>query len=192
MVGHRAISGHCFLGLAGFLQVCLLATLFIKTNKQNLTIKLVDANGIVNVTAKDLGTNKEQRITITSNTNLSDEEIDKMMKEAEANKEADEKRKQEADARNEADQSIFATEKAIKDLGEKLTEDEKKDAEKLIEDLKESLKGTDVEDIKEKTSKLNEKAMEFASRVYQEAAQANQANEANTDDEATEAEFVNK
>ena len=152
----------------------------------------IDANGIVNVTAKDLGTNKEQRITITSNTNLSDEEIDKMMKEAEANKEADELRKQEADARNEADQAIFTTEKAIKDLGEKLTEDEKKDSEKLIEDLKESLKGTDVEDIKDKTAKLNEKAMEFASRVYGEAAQANANTEASNDDEATEAEFVNK
>jgi len=151
----------------------------------------IDANGIVNVTAKDLGTNKEQRITITSNTNLSDEEIDKMMKEAEANKEADEKRKAEADARNDADQSIFATEKAIKDLGDKLTEDEKKDTEKLIEDLKESLKGNDVEDIKDKTAKLNEKAMELASRVYQEA-QASQANAEENNDEATEAEFVNK
>ena len=118
--------------------------------------------------------------------------IDKMMKEAEANKEADEKRKLEADARNEADQTIFACEKAIKDLGDKLTDDEKKDTEKLIEDLKESLKGTDVEDIKDKTAKLNEKAMEFASRVYQEAAQAAQANEASNDDEATEVEFVNK
>ena len=76
----------------------------------------IDANGIVNVKAKDLGTNKEQSITITSSTNLSDEEIDKMMKEAEANKEADEKRKEEADARNEADSMIFATEKAIKSL----------------------------------------------------------------------------
>ena len=153
----------------------------------------IDANGIVNVSAKDLGTNKEQHITITSNTNLTDEEIDKMMKEAEANKEADEKRKLEADARNEADQTIFATEKAIKDLGDKLTDAEKTDAQKLVDDLKESLKGTDVEDIKEKTSKLNEKAMEFASRVYNEAAQANQGTtDSSNDDEATEAEFVNK
>ena len=154
----------------------------------------IDANGIVNVTAKDLGTNKEQQITITSNTNLTDEEIDKMMKDAEANKEADEKKKAEADARNEAEQMIFATEKSIKDLGDKLTEDEKKDTEKLIEDLKESLKGTDVEDIKEKTSKLNEKAMEYATRVYQEAAQANggASTDSNDDGEATEAEFVNK
>ncbi|MBQ3020893.1 MAG: molecular chaperone DnaK [Bacilli bacterium] len=153
----------------------------------------IDANGIVNVTAKDLGTNKEQHITITSNTNLTDEEIDKMMKDAEANKEADEKKKAEADARNEAEQTIFATEKSIKDLGEKLTEDEKKDTEKLIEDLKESLKGTDVEDIKEKTTKLNEKAMEYATRVYNEAAQANNAGNAETsEDDTAEAEFVNK
>ena len=155
----------------------------------------IDANGIVNVTAKDLGTNKEQSITITSSTNLSDEEIDKMMKEAEANKEADEKKKEEADARNEADQTIFACEKSIKDLGDKLTDDEKKSTEKLIEELKESLKETDVDDIKDKTSKLNEKAMEYATRVYQEAAQANggATAESNEDDgEATEAEFVNK
>ena len=115
-----------------------------------------------------------------------------MMKDAEANKEADEKKKAEADARNEAEQMIFATEKSIKDLGDKLTEDEKKDTEKLIEDLKESLKGTDVEDIKEKTGKLNEKAMEYATRVYQEAAQANAGTAESNDGEATEAEFVNK
>ena len=154
----------------------------------------IDANGIVNVTAKDLGTNKEQKITITSNTNLTDEEIDKMMKEAEANKEADEKRKAEADARNEAEQTVFATEKAIKDLGDKLTDDEKKTAEDLIKDLNKALEGTDVEEIKEKTSKLNEKAMELATRVYQEAAQNNAgtSTENDSDDEATEAEFVNK
>ena len=153
----------------------------------------IDANGIVNVTAKDLGTNKEQKITITSNTNLTEEEIDKMMKEAEANKEADEKRKAEADARNEAEQTVFATEKAIKDLGDKLTDDEKKTAEDLIKDLNKALEGTDVEEIKEKSSKLNEKAMELATRVYQEAAQNNAGSaETEEDEEASEAEFVNK
>ena len=116
----------------------------------------IDANGIVNVKAKDLGTNKEQSITITSNTNLTDEEIDKMMKEAEANKEADEKRKAEADTRNEADQTIFACEKAIKDLGEKLTDSEKKETEDLIADLKKALEGTDIDAIKDKTKALNE------------------------------------
>ena len=153
----------------------------------------IDANGIVNVTAKDLGTNKEQHITITSNTNLTDEEIDKMMKEAEANKEADEKKKAGADARNEADQAIFASEKAIKDLGDKVTEDEKKEIEPLIEDLKKALEGDDIDDIKDKTAKLNEKAMALASRVYEEAAKNNQANNESSDsDDASEAEFVNK
>ena len=154
----------------------------------------IDANGIVNVKAKDLGTNKEQSITITSNTNLSDEEIDKMVKEAEANKAADEKRKEEADTRNEADQTIFATEKAIKDLGEKLTDAEKKEAENLISDLKKSMEGTDIEDIKNKTKALNEKAMGLASRVYEEAAKQNQANTNNNNENngPEEAEFVNK
>jgi len=154
----------------------------------------IDANGIVNVTAKDLGTNKEQKITISSNTNLTDEEIDKMMKEAEANKEADELRKAEADARNEAEQTIFAAEKSIKDLGEKLTDKEKSETEELINDLKKSLEGNNVDEIKEKTTKLNEKAMEYATRVYQEAAQNNAGNTPETDDDedASEAEFVNK
>ena len=153
----------------------------------------IDANGIVNVKAKDLGTNKEQSITITSNTNLSDEEIDKMVKEAEANKAADEKRKEEADTRNEADQTIFATEKAVKDLGEKLTDSEKKEVEDLIADLKKSLEGSDIEDIKNKTKALNEKAMGLASRVYEEAAKQNQANQNNNENNGPEeAEFVNK
>ncbi len=156
----------------------------------------IDANGIVNVKAKDLGTNKEQSITITSNTNLSDEEIDKMMKEAEANKEADEKRKAEADTRNEADQTIFACEKAVKDLGDKLTDDEKKETEDLIADLKKALEGTDIEEIKDKTKALNDKAMALATKVYEEAAKtaqaAQEANTENTESQAEEAEFVNK
>ena len=155
----------------------------------------IDSNGIVNVKAKDLGTNKEQSITITSNTNLTDEEIDKMMKEAEANKAADEKRKEEADARNEADQTVFATEKALKDLGNKLSDTEKKETEDLIADLKKSLEGSDLEDIKAKTKALNEKAMALATKVYEEAAKnnasANQNND-NNDGQAEEAEFVNK
>ena len=144
----------------------------------------IDANGIVNVKAKDLGTNKEQSITITSSGALSDEEIDRMMKEAEANKEADEKRKAEAEIRNDADQAIFATEKAIKDLGDKLTDDEKSDTEKLIEEVKKSLEGDDADKIKEATEKLNEKAMALATRVYEEAAKQNQsANETSNEEE---------
>ena len=144
----------------------------------------IDANGIVNVKAKDLGTNKEQSITITSSTNLTDEEIDKMMKEAEANKEADEKRKEEADARNEADSMIFATEKAIKDLGDKADKKDVEDAEDKIKDLKKALEGDDVEDIKTKTKDLNEVAMKLATKVYEEAAKKNQANSDSAEDDS--------
>ena len=142
----------------------------------------IDANGIVNVKAKDLGTNKEQSITITSSTSLSDDEIDKMVKEAEENREADEKKKEEADARNDAEQMIFATEKAIKDLGDKVDEKDKKKAEKEIEDLKKALEGDDVEDIKEKTTKLNESAMALATKVYEEAAKKGQEESADEDE----------
>ena len=160
----------------------------------------IDANGIVNVKAKDLGTNKEQSITITSSTNLTDEEIDKMMKEAEANKEADEKRKEEADARNEADSMIFATEKAIKDLGDKADKGDVKDAESKIEDLKKALEGSDIEDIKTKTKDLNEVAMKLATKVYEEAAKKNQDNastetpesEDKKDDDVQEASYEEK
>ena len=146
----------------------------------------IDANGIVNVTAKDLGTNKEQSITITSSTNLSDDEIDKMMKEAEANKEADEKRKEEADVRNEADSMIFATEKAIKDLGDKADKKDVEDAEDKIKDLKKALedKDFDADDVKKKTESLNEVAMKLASKVYEQAAADRQAQE--TPEEADE------
>ena len=156
----------------------------------------IDANGIVNVTAKDLGTNKEQSITITSSTNLSDEEIDKMMKEAEANKEADEKKKAESEARNEADSMILATNRALEDLKDKVDPKDKEEAEKLIKDLEESLKGNDIEDIKAKTESLNKKAMELAGKVYE----ANKSNAENTEttssndssDDAQEAEYKEK
>ena len=141
----------------------------------------IDANGIVNVKAKDLGTNKEQSITITSSTNLSDDEIDKMVKEAEANKAADEKRKEEADVKNEAEQMIFATEKAIKDLGDKLDDKDKKSAEDLVKDLEEALKKDDLDDIKAKKDKLQEKAMELGAKVYEEAAKKAQAEQASNE-----------
>ena len=135
----------------------------------------IDANGIVHVTAKDLGTNKEQSITISSSTNLSDEEIDKMMKDAEANKEADEKRKQEADTRNDADAMIFQTEKAIKDLGDKVDSKDKEEAESKIKDLKDALTKNDIDDIKKKTESLQEVAMKLATKVYENAAANNNA-----------------
>ena len=160
----------------------------------------IDANGIVNVKAKDLGTNKEQAITITSNTNLSDEEIDRMMKEAEANKEADAKRKEEADLKNDSEQLIFQTEKAIKDLGDKVDSKEKEEAEDLIKDLKAALEKNDLDEVKEKKEKLQEKAMALATKVY-ENIQKEEASKANTsdasdnskkDDDVTEAEYEEK
>ena len=129
----------------------------------------IDANGIVNVKAKDLGTGKEQSITITSSTNLTDEEIDKMMKEAEANKEADEKKKEEAEVRNNADSMIFSTEKALEDLGDKVDASDKEKAEGLVKELKELMEGTDTDKIKEKTEELQKVAMDLAAKVYQQA-----------------------
>ena len=143
----------------------------------------IDANGIVNVSAKDLGTGKEQSITITATTNLSDEEIEKMRKEAEENKEADEKRKEEAETRNEAEQMVFQTEKAIKDLGDKADKKDVEEAEDLIKELKKALEGNDIDEIKEKKEKLQEKAMALASKVYEEAAKERQAAESNTTEE---------
>ena len=139
----------------------------------------IDANGIVNVSAKDLGTGKEQSITITSNTNLTDEEIDKMMKEAEQNKEQDEKRKEEADVRNDADSLIFQTEKAIKDLGDKVDAKDKEAAMDKVKELKEALNGNDIDEIKKVKDELQEKTMSLATKVYEEAAKANQANQEN-------------
>ena len=163
----------------------------------------IDANGIVNVKAKDLGTGKEQAITITSSTNLTDEEIDKMMKEAEANKAADEKKKALADAKNEAEQMIFATEKSIKDLGDKVDKKDKEEAEELVKDLKKELEGEDADKIKKATEKLSEKAMALGAKVYEEANKASQAkaeeeskkekkNKKNNEDEVVDAEFEEK
>ena len=160
----------------------------------------IDANGIVHVTAKDLGTNKEQSITITSNTNLSDEEVEKMMKEAEAHKEEDKKRKEEADLKNEAEQLVFQTEKSLKDLGDKADKKEKEKAEKQIKELKEALEKNNIEDIKKKKDALQETAMSIATKVYenvQKEQQANASNEENhsqdkKDDGVQDAEFEEK
>lgn len=158
----------------------------------------IDANGIVNVTAKDLGTNKEQSITITSSTNLSDEEIEKMRKEAEANKEADDKKKALAEAKNEADATIFQTEKSLKDLEGKVSESDKKSAEDKIAELKKTLESDNVDDIKAKTKELSDIAMKYAQKVYEEAAKQSQANNANetsnTDskDDVKEAKYEEK
>ncbi len=135
----------------------------------------IDANGIVNVKAKDLGTNKEQSITITSNTNLTDEEVEKMMKEAEANKADDEKRKAEAETKNEADQMVFQAERSIDDLKDKISDAEKSELEGLIKDTKEAIEKNNMDDIKAKKDALQEKLIAISSRVYEEASKNAQA-----------------
>ena len=147
----------------------------------------IDANGIVNVTAKDLGTNKEQKITITSNTNLTDDEIDKMVKEAEANREADNKKKEEADAINDAESLVFQTEKAIKDLGDKVDEKQKAEAEEKIKTLKEAIEKKDIEDIKKKCEELKTVAYALAAKVYEQTQSTNttDANESTSTDNNT-------
>ncbi|MFG6114278.1 molecular chaperone DnaK [Halobacillus sp. MO56] len=135
----------------------------------------IDANGIVNVRAKDMGTNKEQSITIKSSSGLSDEEVEKMVQEAEENAEADKKRREEVELRNEADQMIFTTEKTLKDLGEQVSEDEKQQAETAKDELKEALEGEDLEKIKEKKEALQEHVQNLSAKVYEQAAQQAQA-----------------
>ena len=152
----------------------------------------IDANGIVNVKAKDLGTNKEQAITITASTNLSDDEIDRMVKEAEENKEKDNKRKEEAELRNDAEQLVFQTEKSLKDLGDKVSDKEKEEAEDLIKDLKKALEDDDLDEIKEKKEALQEKAMALATKVYEQAQKDYQAENGNTESDDEEEEKPKK
>ena len=126
----------------------------------------IDANGIVNVSAKDKGTGKEQKIQIQASGGLSDEEIQKMVKDAEANKESDKKKRDSVDARNQADTIIHSTEKNLKEHGSKINESEKKTIETAISDLRNSLKGTDIEDVKKKTQSLVQASMKLGEAVY--------------------------
>jgi len=126
----------------------------------------IDANGIVNVSAKDKGTGKEQKIQIQASGGLSDEEIEKMVKEAEANKEADKKKRESVDARNQADTLIHSTEKNLKEHGAKISDAEKKAIEDASSALKEALKGDNVEDIKKKTETLVQASMKLGEAIY--------------------------
>ncbi len=135
----------------------------------------IDANGIVHVSAKDLGTGKEQSITITSNTNMSKDDIEKAVKEAEAYAAEDKKRREEVDLRNGADQMVYQTEKTISEMGDKITEEEKKSIEDAKEALKEALKGEDLEAIKAKQEELQKQIYAVSEKLYQAAAAAQQA-----------------
>ena len=130
----------------------------------------IDANGIVNVSAKDLGTGKEQKITITASTNLSQDEIDKAMHEAEQYAEQDKKNKEAVEVRNSAEQLVFQSEKALTDLGDKLSADEKSGVQAEIEKVKEALKGTDTDMIKAATEGLSKKFSDLAGKIYQQQA----------------------
>ena len=137
----------------------------------------IDANGIVHVSAKDLGTGKEQTITITSSSGLSDDEIERMVKEAKLHEEEDEKKKEEVEIRNNADSLVYQGEKTLKDLGDKVDAAQKQKVETAIADLKEALAGTDVEAIKAKAEALSTPLHELASKLYEQAnAQQSQAN----------------
>ncbi len=159
----------------------------------------IDANGIVHVSAKDLGTGKQQDITITSSTNMSKEDIDKAVREAEQFAAEDKKRREDVDARNHADQMVFSCKKSLEEFGDKVDAADKADCEAKIAALEEALKGTDMEAIKAKEKELETSIQNIATKVYQAAAQAQQAAQdagnadngsAPKDDDVIDAEFT--
>jgi molecular chaperone DnaK len=153
----------------------------------------IDANGIVNVSAKDKGTGKEQKIQIQASGGLNDEEIQKMVKEAEANKEADKKKREEVDAKNHADSLIASTEQSLKEHGSKISETDKKAIEKDMEDLKEAIKSDQTEDIRTKTQQLMTSSMKLGEAIYkaQQEKPENNKGDAKTEDkkDVVDAEF---
>ena len=157
----------------------------------------IDANGIVNVSAKDKGTGKEQKIQIQASGGLSDEEINKMVKDAEANKEADKKKRDTVDARNQADTLLHSTEKNLKEHGSKVSDGDKKAIETASSNLRNSLKGTDLEDIKKKTQELVQASMKLGEAIYksQQSAKPGDApkeakkEEGKKDDNVVDADF---
>ena len=156
----------------------------------------IDANGIVNVSAKDKGTGKEQKIQIQASGGLSDDEIKNMVKDAEANKETDKKKRESVDARNQADTMIHSTEKNLKEHGSKISEAEKKAIETAVSDLRNSLKGTDTEDVKKKTQSLIQASMKLGEAVYKSQQKTNeksgkdQNNKVNKDSDEKEKDNV--
>ena len=155
----------------------------------------IDANGIVNVSAKDKGTGKEQKIQIQASGGLSDEEINKMVKEAEANKDADKKKREAVDARNQADTLLHSTEKNLKEHGSKVSETDKKAIEDASANLRNALKGTDVEEITKKTQDLVQASMKLGEAIYksQQSAKPENKNDSNKgdkkDDNVVDADF---
>ncbi|HMF84090.1 MAG TPA: Hsp70 family protein, partial [Acidimicrobiia bacterium] len=164
----------------------------------------IDANGIVNVSAKDLATGKEQQMTITGGTALSKDDIDQMVKDAEAHAEEDRKRREEAETRNNADSLVFQTEKLLKEQADNVSGDERQKIEEKLKALKDALAGSDIEAVKRGHEELLAASQEFAQRLYQQAAQSQQPGAAGdagggagptgssqpSDDEVADAEIV--
>jgi len=156
----------------------------------------IDANGIVHVSAKDRATNKEQSMTITGQSSLSKDQINQMVKDAEAHAAEDTKRREEADTRNSADTLVYQTEKLLKDQGDKISEDEKASVESKLADLKTALAGTDAEAIKVATESLMTASQDFTQKLYEQAAAEESAaggsatSSAPNDDEVVDAEIV--
>ncbi|NLX61309.1 MAG: molecular chaperone DnaK [Tissierellia bacterium] len=153
----------------------------------------IDANGIVNVSAKDLGTGKEQKITITASTNLTEEEIQEKIKEAEKYAEEDKKRKEEIEIRNNADSIIYQTEKTLKELEGKISEGEKSKVKAKLDELKKALEGDNVENIKAKTEELTQEFYNISQKLYQQAQQSQQGSEnpdsGKSDDDVVDADY---
>jgi molecular chaperone DnaK len=164
----------------------------------------IDANGIVHVSAKDLGTGREQQMTITGGTALGKDEIERMMKDAEAHAEEDRVRREEAEVRNNADSLVFQTEKLLKDQADKVQPDDKEKMEAALKELKDALAGTDIEAVKRGHESLVNVSQEFAQRLYAQAQQAQNASDAGAgapggagataadDDEVADAEIVDE
>ena len=160
----------------------------------------IDANGIVHVSAKDRATNQEQSITITGQSSLSREDIERMVKDAEAHAEDDRKRKEEAETRNNADTLVYQTEKLLKDQGEKITGPEKESVESALTALKTALEGSDIESIKTATEGLMTASQTFTQRLYEEASKNASTAEtpgadssaSSSDDEIVDAEIVDE
>jgi len=157
----------------------------------------IDANGILHVSAKDLGTGKEQSIKITASSGLSEDEIDRMVKDAEAHADEDKKRKELVEARNQADSLLYSTEKSLKEHGDKVGEDVKKSIEDGLEKLKKAMEGTDAEEIKKATEELSQVSHKLAEAMYAEAGgqpdgaadQETAASEEKKDDDVVDAEY---
>ena len=155
----------------------------------------IDANGIVHVSAKDQATGATQSMTITGGSSLSKEEIDRMVRDAEAHAEDDRRRREEAEVRNNADGLVYSTEKLLKDQAESFQGSEREDVEKALATLKEALNGTDLEAIKSGTEKLLSASQRFSQRLYEEAAKSNvnePAAPAGDDDDIVDAEIVDE